>query len=67
MKHGWRFEMGYVGEFFRGVAREMRKTSWPKRKELVKMTITVIITVLIVAVFFIAVDAGITTVIREIL
>ena len=59
--------MGYVGEFFRGVAREMRKTSWPKRKELVKMTITVIITVLIVAVFFIAVDAGITTVIREIL
>lgn len=36
-------------EFFSGVAREMQKVSWPKRKELTKYTIVVVTTVLFMA------------------
>ena len=31
-----------IGSFFREVGREMRKVSWPKRKELTSYTITVL-------------------------
>ncbi len=46
--------------FFKDVSREMRKVSWPKGKELVSYTITVVATVAFVAVFFAIVDLGIT-------
>ena len=59
--------MARIKDFFSGVAREMRKTSWPKKKELTKSTITVVITVLIVMVYFIALDTGFTAAIREFL
>ena len=48
--------MKRLTEFFRGVAREMRKVSWPKRKELTKYTIVVISTVIIMSLFFTVVD-----------
>jgi preprotein translocase subunit SecE len=51
-------------EFFSGVAREMRKVSWPKRKELTKYTIVVVTTVLFMALFFTVVDLGISELIR---
>ncbi len=47
-------------KFFKDVAREMSKVSWPKGKELVSYTITVIATVVFVAVFFGIVDIGIS-------
>ncbi|HLR15105.1 MAG TPA: preprotein translocase subunit SecE [Bacillota bacterium] len=47
-------------KFLKDVAREMRKVSWPKGKELVTYTITVITTVAFVAIFFGVVDIGIT-------
>lgn len=47
-------------KFFKDVTREMGKVSWPKRKELVSYTITVIATVVFVAVFFAIVDVGIS-------
>lgn len=49
-----------LGKFFKDVSREMRKVTWPKGKELVSYTITVITTVVFVAVFFGVVDLGIT-------
>jgi len=51
-------------EFFSGVAREMRKVSWPKRKELTKYTIVVVTTVVFMALFFTVVDLGISELIR---
>ncbi|WP_078382570.1 preprotein translocase subunit SecE [Sutcliffiella halmapala] len=50
--------------FFRGVNREMKKVSWPKRKELTRYTITVVTTVAFAAVFFYVVDFGISELIR---
>ncbi|MEH6948785.1 preprotein translocase subunit SecE [Peribacillus asahii] len=56
--------MKRLTEFFRGVAREMRKVSWPKRKELTKYTIVVLATVIIMSLFFAVVDLGISELIR---
>ncbi|OCA81036.1 preprotein translocase subunit SecE [Bacillus sp. FJAT-27225] len=56
-----------IPKFFREVAREMRKVSWPKRRELTRYTITVITTVTVFAIFFAVVDLGISKVIRLIL
>ncbi|WP_223703248.1 preprotein translocase subunit SecE [Sutcliffiella deserti] len=50
--------------FFRGVNREMKKVTWPKRKELTRYTITVVSTVIFVAVFFYVIDLGISELIR---
>lgn len=54
-------------KFFRDVVREMKKVSWPKKKELTKYTITVIITVAFMALFFTVLDMGISSLIRLIL
>ncbi|OZM55888.1 preprotein translocase subunit SecE [Lottiidibacillus patelloidae] len=44
--------------FFRNVVKEMKKVSWPTRKELVRYTITVLSTVAFVSVFFWVIDIG---------
>ncbi|WP_409273038.1 preprotein translocase subunit SecE [Neobacillus sp. SCS-31] len=59
--------MQRITNFFRDIAREMRKVSWPKKDELTRYTITVISTVAIFAVFFAVVDLGISKLIRLIL
>ena len=59
--------MRRILDFFRGVSREMKKVSWPKRKELTTYTITVISTVVIMAVFFAIIDLGLSELIRVIL
>ncbi|KMY48201.1 preprotein translocase subunit SecE [Peribacillus loiseleuriae] len=56
--------MNRITEFFRGVAREMRKVSWPKRKELTRYTVVVLSTVVVMALFFAVVDLGISELIR---
>ncbi|PGS52829.1 preprotein translocase subunit SecE [Bacillus sp. AFS041924] len=59
--------MGRIGKFFREVKSEMKKVSWPKRKELVNSTVTVLATVLFFVVFFAVVDTGLSNLIRLIL
>ncbi|MBS4210525.1 preprotein translocase subunit SecE [Bacillus sp. FJAT-50079] len=59
--------MSSLTQFFRNVSSEMRKVSWPKRKELTGYTITVLMTVIILALFFAIVDLGVSKVIRLIL
>jgi preprotein translocase subunit SecE len=44
--------------FLRNVVKEMKKVSWPTRKELVRYTTTVLGTVAFVSVFFWAIDIG---------
>ncbi|TCT21061.1 protein translocase subunit secE/sec61 gamma [Melghiribacillus thermohalophilus] len=53
-----------VGKFLKDVTREMSKVSWPRGKELVRYTITVVTTVAFVAVFFALVDLGITQILE---
>jgi preprotein translocase subunit SecE len=56
-----------IGNFFREVGSEMRKVSWPKRKELTSYTITVLSTVVFFTLFFAVIDLGISNLIRLIL
>lgn len=56
--------MQRILKFFRDVGREMRKVSWPKRKEMTSYTVTVLVTVTFFAVFFALVDEGISLLIR---
>jgi preprotein translocase subunit SecE len=53
--------------FLRDTVREMKKVSWPKRKELTRYTVTVMATVTFFAVFFAVLDLGISELIRLIL
>jgi preprotein translocase subunit SecE len=51
-------------KFFRDVAKEMKRVSWPKGKELTRYTITVITTVAFLSIFFAVIDLGISELIR---
>ncbi|WP_102029394.1 preprotein translocase subunit SecE [Salirhabdus sp. Marseille-P4669] len=51
-------------KFLRKVASEMRKVSWPKGKELVRYTITVVTTVAFVTIFFALIDLGISQILE---
>jgi preprotein translocase subunit SecE len=53
--------------FFRDTVREMKKVSWPKRKELTRYTTIVMATVTFFAIFFAVLDLGISELIRLIL
>ncbi|CAM4076006.1 MULTISPECIES: preprotein translocase subunit SecE [Bacillaceae] len=59
--------MQRITNFFSEVGREMRKVSWPRRKELTRYTITVLSTVAFAALFFAVLDLGISELIRLIL
>ncbi len=52
--------MKKITGFFKAVLNEMRKVSWPKKKELRKYTIVVITTVVFMAVYFGVIDYGIS-------
>ena len=56
--------MSKVTTFLQEVGSEMRKTSWPKSKELTKYTVVVISTVVVMALFFVLVDLGISSLFR---
>ncbi|HLS66381.1 MAG TPA: preprotein translocase subunit SecE [Pseudogracilibacillus sp.] len=51
-------------KFLQDVSREMRKVTWPRGKELVSYTITVVATVAFVAIFFAVIDIGITQILN---
>lgn len=56
--------MANVGGFFKNVMSEMRKVSWPRKKELTRYTVVVLATVVVMAVFFALVDLGISQLFR---
>lgn len=58
---------GKTGKFLQNVTSEMKRVSWPTRKELVSYTITVLLTVTFIAIFFAVIDLGISELIRIIL
>lgn len=46
--------------FLKDVSREMRKVTWPRGRALYTYTLTVLVTVAFVAIFFAVVDLGIS-------
>lgn len=56
--------MGKISGFFKAVVSEMRKVSWPKRKELTRYTIVVLSTVVFMAIYFGLTDLGISSLMK---
>lgn len=56
-----------TNKFFVDVTRELKRVSWPTKKELVRYTVVVVATVFFMAVFFAIVDLGISGLVRSIL
>ncbi|WP_209125305.1 preprotein translocase subunit SecE [Alkalihalobacillus sp. BA299] len=54
-------------KFFREVMSELKRVTWPTRKELTRYTLVVLGTVAFVSVFFAIVDLGISSLLRLIL
>ncbi|MCQ6268460.1 preprotein translocase subunit SecE [Fictibacillus sp. WQ 8-8] len=54
-------------KFLSDVKKEMKKVSWPKRDELIRYTTITVVTVVLMAIFFWAVDLGISKLIELIL
>lgn len=61
---GWR-QTVKIFSFLKDVSREMKKVTWPKGPELVSYTVTVVVTVAFMAVFFGVVDLGISQLLNK--
>ena len=55
------------GKFIREVRQETAKVTWPSRKETIQTTAMVFIMVILVALFFMAVDSVLGTLVRWVL
>ncbi|SEN60142.1 preprotein translocase subunit SecE [Lihuaxuella thermophila] len=55
---GIRKSVSGTAGFFRGSVQELKKVRWPSRQEMVSYTLVVIVTVVILAVFFFLIDTG---------
>ena len=51
--------------FLKDVSREMRKVTWPRGRELYGYTLTVVVTVIFVAVFFAVIDFGLSSLLNN--
>jgi preprotein translocase subunit SecE len=56
-----------VTQFIREVKTELKKVTWPPRKETIASTSVVIVLVFIIALFLFIVDLGLSFIIRKIL
>ena len=56
--------MDNISGFFSNVVSEMRKVSWPKRKELTRYTVIVLSTVIVMALYFAVIDLGVSEALR---
>jgi preprotein translocase subunit SecE len=53
--------------FFNSVWAELKKVRWPNRKEMISYTSVVMVTVVVIAVFFFIIDLGVSKLIELIL
>lgn len=56
-----------VGEYFRGVKKEMSKVVWPTRKELSAYTVVVLATCVAFGVAFWLIDLGVLGLLKNVL
>lgn len=70
-KKGKKFDIkgffGKIARFFREVVSELKKVSWPSRKELTSYTIAVVIFVLIFGVITFLMDTGLSAAVNLLL
>jgi len=59
--------IGKVSEFLSNVKSELKKTTWPSKKDTYGSTVVVIVLVLAVAVFLWLVDSALSRVIKYLL
>lgn len=59
--------LGKTTEFLANVRSELRKVTWPTRKDTYASTVVVIALVLVVAVFLWVIDSALSTLIRLLL
>ncbi|MFD1428238.1 preprotein translocase subunit SecE [Kroppenstedtia sanguinis] len=53
-------------DFFKTGVAELKKVRWPTRQEMIKFTLVVIVTVVLVTLFILLIDLGIATLIEQI-
>ena len=56
-----------LGAYIKGVKAELRKVTWPTRKDTVKLTLIVLVVCAIFALFFWLVDTGCLVVLEKVL
>ena len=56
-----------VKQFLREVKTELKKVTWPSRKDTLSGTAVVLVAVFIIALFLGVVDSGLSTLIKELL
>ncbi len=59
--------LGRVQQFFREVAAEFRRVTWPNRAEVVRSTVVVLAVVFVLALYLSAVDVGLSRIVGVIL
>ena len=58
---------GSLKEYFKGVKLEMKKVVWPTKKELGSYTVVVLVTCLVFALAFWAIDSGFLAILKALL
>ncbi len=56
-----------TGNFFKDSWQELKKVRWPNRKELTSYTIIVLVTVILIGIFFYLLDLGLQAIVDLIL
>jgi preprotein translocase subunit SecE len=56
-----------VQQFFREVAAEFRRVTWPSRADVANSTVVVVVVVFVLAFFLGAVDIGLSRIVEKIL
>ena len=59
--------IGKTAQFLREVKVELKKVTWPSRKQTIGSTVVVIVLVMIISIFLGAVDLGLSSLIRVVL
>ena len=54
-------------QFLREVKTELKKVTWPSRKDTLSGTLVVLVAVFIIAIFLGIVDAGLSSLVKELL
>jgi preprotein translocase subunit SecE len=54
-------------QFLREVKTELKKVTWPSRKDTLSGTLVVLVAVFIIAIFLVIVDSGLSNIIKELL
>lgn len=56
-----------TGNFFKDSWQELKKVRWPNRRELTSYTLIVLVTVVVIAIFFYFIDLGLQELVNLIL